>query len=532
MRKNFIYIVALALVACNEVEPVPVEPWSVSIEPVITRATEVNFEPGDRIGLDIVKADGGSYAANAMLSYDGKAFTGDLKWYSDASEECSLKAYYPYAEGGFPSSFTVGADQTSGAGAYDLMLAVKQAVAPQEAPVAMVFQHQLSQVVMTVNNQAGISIEAVTLKGLLPTELFSFDAEGNLVAVPDGSATKIDITAEAVTPNLKYRAIVVPQTMSFSASVKAAKGGAVVGEFPEVTMKPGYTYTIEAKVTPEGVAFSLAGEIKAWDNGGVITPGDDDDNTLEEHLEDGYFIYAGERYKAVKLKDGKWWMAENLRYLPSGIVPSSDLGNVTAGVYYPVVLNADHSGVEFCQSPDSVRTKGYLYQIETALGLAVGSLTSVEAAEKLEGAQGICPEGWHVPSSSDILGLVGKSVGFDTVTSAPYYDKNTGNGSTSLLYADGFDAGAFGCVSISDNTKTSASLTGWLKACPDIVASGFVCGSSFAGVTYNTKDDPSSGVKNLQFYGFMPMLNNGTYNGSKLSYRMAASLRCVRDKAE
>ena len=52
--------------------------------------------------------------------------------------------------------------------------------------------------------------------------------------------------------------------------------------------------------------------------------------------------------------------------------------------------------------------------------------------------------------------------------------------------------------------------------------------------TYNTKDDPTSGVKNLQFFGFMPMTNKATEaentcNGSKVSYRIAGPLRCVKD---
>ena len=59
------------------------------------------------------------------------------------------------------------------------------------------------------------------------------------------------------------------------------------------------------------------------------------------------------------------------------------------------------------------------------------------------------------------------------------------------------------------------------------------CGSTYAGVSYGDSDV----VKNLQFYGFMPMTNKAsssqyTCNGTKVSYRIAAPLRCVRNKAE
>ena len=233
------------------------------------------------------------------------------------------------------------------------------------------------------------------------------------------------------------------------------------------------------------------------------------------------------------MKDGKWWMTENLRYVPEGMTPSDDLSAVTAGVFYPLVLNADHTGLAFSKDAAVIKANGYLYQAEVALGLKVGDLTSVEAAEALNGTRGICPEGWHVPTGDDIINLVGKAVSpLAPNTEAPYYDGN--NGSIALLNADGFNMDAFGAISIQDNTKTAGTFLGWAKAYPDKISSCMFCGSTYAGVTYNTKDDPTSGVKNLQFFGFMPMTNKATEaeytsNGSKVSYRIAGPLRCVKD---
>ena len=103
-----------------------------------------------------------------------------------------------------------------------------------------------------------------------------------------------------------------------------------------------------------------------------------------------------------------------------------------------------------------------------------------------------------------------------------------------MLNEDGFSMDAFGSISIQDNTKTAGTFLGWAKGYPEKISSGMFCGSTYAGVTYNTKDDPASGVKNLQFFGFMPMTNKATEaeytcNGSKVSYRIAAPLRCVKD---
>ncbi len=234
--------------------------------------------------------------------------------------------------------------------------------------------------------------------------------------------------------------------------------------------------------------------------------------------------YGGEIYGIAKMADGKTWMTENLRYVPEGYVPCSDLGNVTGGVYMPVVV-ADGKAA-FSSDNADIERQGYLYQSEVALGLNVGDLKSVQDAMALEGAQGICPDGWHIPTLSDYLGLVGKSVGADTVADAPYYDGK--NGSIQMLNADGFNLFACGAVSIQDNTKTSATLMG-KAANYDYISSGFICGSTYAGCT--VKDDV---LTNIQFFGLMPMTNKATEaeftaNGSKLSYRIAAAVRCVKD---
>lgn len=234
--------------------------------------------------------------------------------------------------------------------------------------------------------------------------------------------------------------------------------------------------------------------------------------------------YGGEIYGIAKMADGKTWMTENLRYVPEGYVPGSDLNKVDSGVYLPVVV-ADGKAA-FSSDKADIEKQGYLYQSEVALGLNVGDLKSVQDAMALEGAQGICPDGWHIPTLSDYLGLVGKSVGADTVADAPYYDGK--NGSIQMLNADGFNLFACGAVSIQDNTKTSATLMG-KAANYDYISSGFICGSTYAGCT--VKDDV---LTNIQFFGLMPMTNKATEaeftaNGSKLSYRIAAAVRCVKD---
>ena len=498
----------LALVACKKnvepgKEPVDFSQYKVRVEPVITRVTETNFEAGDAIGLSVALASG-DYAANVQMKYDGTAFSGDLNWYEKGEETSTLKAYYPYKEGeGLPTMFSVQQDQSKGTAASDFVSAVKENVLPSANAVPVVFKHQLSRLVTTVKNNTGADIESIVFEEFVPQAHIAADLTAKVV---DGAKW------QPLTPFFKddkYYLIVPAQTVKPVVKVTAG-GKTLTQDLAEVSLEPGKQYTVSMIVNKEEIKIVLAGEIENWNDGGEIVGGP----SFSENLEDGYFTYDGVKYNVAKMKDGKWWMAQNLAYLPEGYT------------------KADHSGLEFSTDPAVVAKNGYLYQAEVALGLKVGDLTSVADAQKLEAAQGICPKGWHVPTLQDILSLVGKSVGATTDASAPYYDG--ANGAIALLNADGFNMAPVGMVSIQDNTKTSGLLQGFNSNYPDRITSSMFCGSTYAGVTYNTSGDEASGVKNLQFYGFMPMTNKATEaeytcNGTKVSYRIAGPVRCVRN---
>ena len=503
----------LALVACKknekpEPQPVDFSQYKIRVEPVITRVTETNFEAGDAIGLSVVRKSG-DYATNVSMKYDGTAFSGDLNWYEEGEDASTIKAYYPFKEGeGLPTAFTVQHDQSKGTAASDFVSAVKENVLPSANAVSVVFKHQLSRLVTTVKNNTGATIESIVFEEFVPVANVAADLTAK---VADGAKW------QPLTPffqNDKYYLIVPAQTVKPVVKVTAG-GKTLTQQLAEVSLEPGKQYTVSMIVNKEEIKIVLAGEIENWNDGGEITGGD------------------GVKYNVVKMKDGKWWMAQNLAYLPEGCTPATEVSAVTAGVFAPLQVKADHSGLEFSTDPAVVAKNGYLYQAEFALGLKVGDLTSVADAQKLEAAQGICPKGWHVPTIDDITGLVGKAVSpIETNKNAPYYDGT--NGSIALLNADGFNMAPAGMVSIQDNTKTSGLLQGFNSNYPDRITSSMFCGSTYAGVTYNTSGDETSGVKNLQFFGLMPMTNKATEaeytcNGTKVSYRIAGPVRCVRN---
>ena len=518
----------LALAACNKTpekssEPVDFSQYKLRVEPVITRATETDFEKGDQVGLTVVRASG-DYAANVPLTHDGTAFSGDLNWYEDGTEACTLKAYYPY-DSADPSNFMVQIDQSAGVSSSDFVSAVKENVLPSANAVAMTFKHQLSRLVVTLKNNSGKDIEQVVISEVIAKAVISPD---DLTAKPDLNAKKAGIIAYKQQDD-KYLIIIPNQTVAPVVTVKVG-GKDLSSQLAESTLEPGKQYSVSVVVNKDEIKVVLAGDIENWGDGGEITgdPGD-----LEEKLDDGYITYAGTKYTVAKMKDGKWWMTQNLAYLPEGYTPATELTAVTAGVFAPLCINEGQTAAEFSTDPAVVASNGYLYQAEVALGLKVGDLTTVAAAQALEGAQGICPKGWHVPTITDITGLVGKAVSpIETNAEAPYYDG--ANGSIKMLNADGFNMAAFGAVSIQDNTKTTGTFMGYMAAYKDHLTSSMFCGSSYAGVTYNTSGDETSGVKNLQFFGLMPMTNKAsedqyTCNGTKVSYRIAGPLRCVRN---
>ena len=530
---------ALTLAACNKTAPVfnddPDDPalagessGTVRIVPLMTKVTETSFENTDAIGVTITPSAEieGFSAQNLKFVHDGTAFSSSLKWYSTGTTTSTITAYYPWSAT-VPTSFTVQADQRNGTGPSDFVAGSKADVLPTTAAVPIPFKHKLTRIKLNVTNNAQGDLDRIVLKGGVLTAVLDQDFN----ASADPNATPGEIIA--CQGQSGYYLIVPPQTVTFTASVYTTGGEELSQGLVETSLAAGKQYTVNMIVNPSDLSVTLSGEVEGWSDGGEIGGAEPVvPSALEEHLTDGYIIYHDVQYSVVKMDDNKWWMAQNLAYVPEGITVSDDNTNVTAGVYYPLVLNSDQSAPIFSKDEAVIASNGYLYQSEVALGLNVDDLTTVTAAQALEGAQGICPDGWHIPTIADITGLVGKAVSpIETNANAPYY--NGSNGSIALLNADGFNMEAYGMVSIGTNVATTGTLSGRMSGYDHLCSSMF-CGSSYAGVTYNTANDESSGIKNLQFYGLMPMTNKAaeadyTCNGTKVSYRIAGPVRCVRD---
>ena len=506
---------ALALAACQQTVEPQMVPGKVQVEPVITKATEVNFETGDQIGLTITKVNAAEkHADNALLAFDGSVFTGELMWYNDANSESDVYAYYPYDAEGTPSTYEAVADQTAGTGSADFMAAAKSGVLPSPNAITMVFKHLMTKIVVNIENQSGASVDAVELTGT-PASAAVNVAELTVTPAEETVAVK----AYEATAGKVWQAIIVPGTVKMELVVSLSNGKKMVQPLTQMELKSGTQYIVNARIVADDMAVTASGEIENWTDGGEIEfdgEGSTEDLPVEFTEYEGYFVYDGVEYKTVTLADGNTWMAENLRFIPRGKTVSSDPAE-DAGIWYPA------SNAEKVADPALAETLGLLYDAATAFGVEI----TVENAATFEGTQGICPTGWHIPTVAEMTGLVGHCSNSAMInTEGAYYDAAIKGASLAALAEAGWNW-QYASMRNKANTagKGSYTVTNY-NGIYGVLS--YLIGSSNYQVT--TNDDGS--LKNVQYYYLM-----STYNASNEKVTVAygnflagASLRCVKNK--
>ena len=136
---------------------------AIVIDPTVSRASELSFDSGDRIGVTIVKSgESTPYITNTPFTSNGSVFSaGGTVWYA-GSQSATIRAYYPYSSAGEPATFTVQTDQRgSGYTQSDFMTALKSGVYPSSASVPMIFSHRMVKMNIEVTNESSASISEV-----------------------------------------------------------------------------------------------------------------------------------------------------------------------------------------------------------------------------------------------------------------------------------------------------------------------------------------------------------------------------------
>ena len=538
MKKSLTFIFAAALlVSCQQEENETTTPSDsrITISPVITRATEVNFETGDKIGVTIIQNGDFVYAENKLMTFNDGVFAGDLLWYPEGNDKSQIVAYYPYREGNTPTSFSVEADQTTGYGASDLMAASNKDVLPTVNTITMNFKHLLTKLVINVTKEVEANITSIALKGSIPTATLDLAA---LTVTADANVAATNITAQVVEANKTYRALIVPQTVALTLEVATSDGKTLSQKLTSTTLAQGGQYSVNIRVLPDDIEVKLIGDIENWTDEGEI--GADNEIPFEEHLDENYFLYDNVKYNTVTLANGTTWMAEPLIYLPKGYTPSTD-PTADSHVWYPYEIKADGATVATTEE-SAIKELGYLYDFQVALG---GKEITESNLNSFEGAQGICPKGWHIPTRLEYFNLVGK-------TTNDVDGKVPADGDKALFYDAVYDGAKISSLNNAgvnyqfSGVRMATSLTGAGSYQKTAIAEDANIQTAWHGkpamnylmtsTAFKPVYNSTSGLlTNIQFFGLMSTINakysEGRLSLSYVSIKAGMQLRCVRDQA-
>ena len=212
-------------------------------------------------------------------------------------------------------------------------------------------------------------------------------------------------------------------------------------------------------------------------------------------------------YSVALMNDGLWWMTQGLAYVPEGITVSE---TPTSGkIWYP-----SSSEKVADKSAEAIATIGYYYDIETLLDATLDESNYTNFSYN---HQGLCPEGYFIPSVDDYAYLITLDSYHKSGSTQSANNYNAGSANKASLIADGFTFGTTGMI--QKNTGTAEAKY------------AFVTNSCFwwtsTGKTWG--DGVTTGQTSSYFYGAMAMGTDtaGTIMVAQNSRFAGYSVRCV-----
>jgi len=153
---------------------------------------------------------------------------------------------------------------------------------------------------------------------------------------------------------------------------------------------------------------------------------DDDDNNNSNNNTTNTFTDSrdGNVYQTVTIGD-QVWMAENLKYLPS--VVGQVAGSETNPYYY--VYGFDGTDVNDAKATSYYTAYGVLYNWPAAMAGFASSTANPS------GVQGVCPNGWHLPSEAEWTELT-DYLGGDSVAAGKMKEAGTSHWNSPNTGAD------------------------------------------------------------------------------------------------
>lgn len=240
MKKLFTLMAAVAaMVSCSDnVENVPTTPETdklpINISTTLTRATDLAYEAGDKVGIFVVNEPNSLKASGNHV--DNMGFTYSTTWtpdtpiyWLDQTTKADFYCYYPYAEGVSTTAhtFTTKADQSSLANykASEFLWGKVAGVAPTEEAVNITTNHTFSNALVIL--KPGNGFTEATLAAATKSVKICGVKTGATINLAKGVATATGNATE-VTPYLEngqYRALIVPQTTAEGALIVVTVDG-------------------------------------------------------------------------------------------------------------------------------------------------------------------------------------------------------------------------------------------------------------------------------------------------------------------
>ncbi|MDE6569374.1 MAG: fimbrillin family protein [Alistipes sp.] len=371
-------LLPLLLAGCSRSSDETAGRSEIRIVPRVESCTAAEtFVRDEAIGLTVADGDG-IRCENRPLTFDGALFSAaGMSWDSVVEQSATLTAYYPYQPGGVPFRFSIATDQRGGCGPSDLLGALLPNILPTPDPIEMIFHHIFARLNIRIDNRSGCSITGVTVGGFVPTADVDF---GTFSAVPAPGYEAADVSAYCAAPDAEYQAVLVPQTADLTVGVATDDGIVRTRTLSAVPMEYGEVYDLRVSLSSElSVDLVLDDKIIDWGAGNEIGDDGNGDGLPEEPDPSTVLNYEGETYRIAQVGD-RIWMAENLRYIPADARERKE---------YWYVNN----------SKNNVSELGLLYKYETAVA---GNFPAPNSSTPV---QGICPDGWHIPTIDEIKAL-------------------------------------------------------------------------------------------------------------------------------
>ncbi len=142
----------------------------------------------------------------------------------------------------------------------------------------------------------------------------------------------------------------------------------------------------------------------------IVDDTDDDINIVTGSFTDSR---DGKVYETVTI-GSQVWMAENLKYLPN--VVGAQVGSNSAPHYY--VYGYNGTNVNDAKATSNFEKYGVLYNWSAAMAGSSKSNTNPS------GVQGVCPNGWHLPSEAEWLEFI-NFIGGEAVAGGKLKEKGT-----------------------------------------------------------------------------------------------------------